>query len=77
MLRNLGLNVFVPLEEWELSQPADPGSIVVTVNGQPALRDPQNGYTYDVSRNVLRFNGAAIPDPGQEITVEYLNNCRP
>ena len=77
VLRNLGLNVFVPLEEWELSQPADPGSINVTVNGQPAIRDPQNGYTYDVSRNVLRFHGAAVPDPGQEITIEYLNNCRP
>jgi len=77
VLRNLGLNVFVPLEEWNLSQPADPGSLAVTVNGQATLRDTQNGYTYDVSRNVIRFNGAAIPDPGQEIRVEYLNNCRP
>jgi hypothetical protein len=73
----LGLNVFVPLEEWELSQPADPGSLIVTVNGQPVIRDAQQGYSYDAGRNIISFNGASIPDPGQEIVIDYLNNCRP
>ena len=77
VLRNLGLNVFVPLEEWELSQPAEPSSITVNVAGQPVLWDAQNGYTYNASQNTLRFNGAAVPEPGEEIVIDYVNNCRP
>jgi hypothetical protein len=77
VLRNLGLNVFVPLEEWQLSQPADPLSITVSVAGQPVVWDAQHGYTYDAGNNTLQFHGAAVPQPGQEIVVDYQNNCRP
>jgi hypothetical protein len=77
VLRNLGLNVFVPLEEWELSQPAQPASLMVTVAGQAIIRDPQQGYSYDASRNIIRFHGVSVPEPGEEILVDYVNNCRP
>ena len=77
VLRNLGLNVFVPIEEWDLSQAADPASVTVTVDGAPVIWDAANGFTYSASRNVVSFHGAAVPQPGQAIDVSYTGNCRP
>ena len=77
VLRNLGLNVFVPLERWELSQAASPASITVTVDGVPVIRSPTNGFTYNASMNYVQLHGTAVPTPGQEIVVSYVGNCQP
>ncbi len=77
VLQNLGLNVFVPIEEWELSQAADPSSVTVIVDGAPVIWDASNGFTYNASTNVVSFFGAAVPEPGQQISVSYTGNCRP
>ena len=77
VLRNLGLNVFVPIEEWELSQSADPTSVTVSVDGRPIIWSQNNGYTYSASRNRIQFHGTSVPTPGQTITVSYVGNCRP
>ncbi|MBI2376505.1 MAG: choice-of-anchor D domain-containing protein [Deltaproteobacteria bacterium] len=77
VLQNLGLNVFVPLESWNLSQAADPASVTVTVDGIPVLFDPSNGFTYSASSNIISFHGSSVPSPGQQIQVNYLGNCNP
>lgn len=76
-LTQLGLDVFVPLDEWNLSQAADPGSVVVTVDGVSVPFDAQDGYTYNPVANSVKFHGDAVPDPGAQIVVEYLGLCRP
>lgn len=77
LVRDLGLDVFTPLNEWELSQSADPASLVVTVDGVQVNVDALNGYTYDLATNSIRFNGASVPVPGAQISAEYTGLCRP
>jgi hypothetical protein len=77
VLESLGLNVFQPIDEWQLSQAAVPSSVSVTVDGVPVIWNENSGFTYDASTNSVRFHGAAIPGPGERIDVNYLGNCRP
>jgi hypothetical protein len=55
----------------------DPASLMVTVDGVPVAPDATNGYTYNPLGNSIKFHGAAIPDPGAEIIVDYTGLCRP
>ncbi|MCC7384791.1 MAG: choice-of-anchor D domain-containing protein [Deltaproteobacteria bacterium] len=77
VLAALGLNVFTPISEWQLSQAAVPASVTVTVDGRPVSWSIVNGFTYDVGTNTVQFHGAAVPGPNQQIDVDYLGNCRP
>jgi hypothetical protein len=77
VLEGLGLNVFTPLSEWQLSQAAVPSSVTVVVDGVPVPWDAVNGFVYDASSNTVRFNGTSVPRPSAQIDVEYLGNCRP
>ena len=43
VLTRLGLDVFTPTDEWDLSQAADPGSLVITVDGVPLTPNTQDG----------------------------------
>ncbi len=77
VLQDLGLSVFTPIDEWDLTQAADPASLVVTVDGVPVARDVNNGYTYNPLGNSIKFHGAALPEPGAEIIADYSGLCRP
>lgn len=77
ILRNLGLDVFTLLTQWSLSQAASPGSVTVTVDGVPIPPSADNGYVYNAGTNVVEFRGAAVPQPGQEVSFSYLGNCTP
>ena len=77
VLDQLGLNVFSPLDEWDLSQSADPGTLVVNVDGVAIRPDALNGYTYLPPTNSVRFNGTSVPAPGSQVVIEYSGLCRP
>jgi hypothetical protein len=77
VLRDLGLNVFTPLDEWALSRQADPATITVLVDGVPVRNDPAEGWTFDRIGNSVEFHGASVPAPGAEIRVSYQGLCRP
>jgi ASPM-SPD-2-Hydin domain-containing protein len=77
ILTNLGLNVFQPINEWDLSQQADPGTLVVSVNGIQVPPNPMSGYTFNASSNSVKFNGASVPPSGATVTVSYSGLCRP
>lgn len=77
VLQNLGLDVFTLLTKWTLSQAAAPGTVTVTVDGVPIPPGNQNGYVYSPATNTVEFFGAAVPQPGQEVTFDYLGNCTP
>ena len=77
LLNGLGLDVFTPLDEWNLTQAADPGTLAVAIDGVTILPDPVNGYTYSLASNSIRFNGTSLPTPGAQITVDYRGLCRP
>ncbi|MCK6549070.1 choice-of-anchor D domain-containing protein [Myxococcota bacterium] len=76
LLQSLGIDTFQPLAEWTLSQAADPGSLTVRVDGVEIPRGT-GGFTYNPSANSIRFDTAAVPSPGAEITVDYSGLCRP
>lgn len=77
VLRDLGLDVFTPIDEWALSQAADPGTLRVAVDGVPVSFDDRQGYTYQASSNSIVFHGSAVPAPGAQVTAEYQGVCRP
>ncbi|MEM7676870.1 MAG: hypothetical protein AAF449_12775, partial [Myxococcota bacterium] len=77
LLTNLGLDVFTPLDEWNLTQAADPSTLRVTVDGVAIQPDPFNGYVYAAQSNSIRFVGSAVPPPGAQITADYAGLCRP
>jgi hypothetical protein len=52
-------------------QPANIGSIQVQVDGVDVPFSTLNGWSYEPGENAIQLNGAAIPDPGQVITIRY------
>lgn len=60
---------------YHLSRQADPGTIVVTVNGVQVPDDPMNGYSYDPGTNSIVFGSAAVPPAGATIDVTYDAEC--
>jgi hypothetical protein len=76
-LSNLGLDVFVPISSWVLSQAADPATLVVNVDGVQVPYDMGNGVTFDARTNSIDFHGSAVPAPGGQIEARYSGSCRP
>jgi hypothetical protein len=77
VLQQLGLDVFTPTDEWDLSQAADPGTIQVTVDGLAVQPGLQNGWSYNLVGNSVKFNGSAVPTPGAQVVITYSGLCRP
>lgn len=77
ILRDLGIDTFTPIDEWELSRQADPATLLVTVDGAPARQSGEEGWTFDPIANSIRFHGTAVPEPGSTIEVAYQGLCRP
>jgi hypothetical protein len=73
----LGLDTFQAFDTFFLSQPAEPSSIRVFVDGIQIPNDPNQGYTYRFQENAIRFEGDAVPGPGASIEVRYSNQCTP
>jgi hypothetical protein len=73
----LGLDTFQAFDTWYLSQPADPSSLNVFVDGVPIPENPTAGFTYQFQENAVRFHGDAVPGPGARIEVRYQNQCTP
>lgn len=77
MLSRIGLGVFTLRTSWSLSRPADASSITVTVAGAPVSQNASSGWTFDAASNSIEFHGAGIPQPGQEIVIQYGALCIP
>ena len=77
LLRDLGLDVFVPVDEWDLSQAAEGASIAVLVDGVPVPASTADGFTYELRGNTVKFHGSAVPSSGAQIEVTYRGLCRP
>lgn len=70
-LHDLGAIASGILEQFTLSEPAHVDSIEVSVDGILVLPDAIDGWTYEAASQLLTFHGAAIPERGSEIVVEY------
>ncbi len=77
VLQQLGLDVFTPTDEWDLTQAADPGSLVVEVDGIQVAPGLQDGWSYNRVGNSVKFNGNTVPAPGSQVVVSYSGLCRP
>jgi hypothetical protein len=77
LLTSLGVDTFTPLDEFTLSQTADPSTLMVSINGTPVLPSAGAGYTFNASQNTVKFNGTAVPPPGATISIGYEGLCRP
>lgn len=59
------------LMRFRLRQVPQPGSLLVFVNGNPVLEDPENGWQFVPGTNALEFHGSAVPDYSARIEVYY------
>lgn len=57
--------------QFYLNREPNPDTIVVTVDGQSAPRDPVNGFVYHPDTNSITFHGAWVPGPGASIGVKF------
>lgn len=53
------------------SEVLDPGSIIVSVDGRRVPNDADDGFTYDAASNSVTLHGDAVPDPGDDVLVQY------
>ncbi|HUU00678.1 MAG TPA: choice-of-anchor D domain-containing protein [Myxococcota bacterium] len=81
-LGNLGIDAFAAIREFPLSRPADPGTIVVTLNDQPVPKASCNdcdactdGWVYYPDTNSVCFGADYVPDKGDKIEVSYTAAC--
>lgn len=75
-MQQIGFNTFTAITQFELERRADQAAgIVVYVDGVPVNPDELNGWEYDPATNSIIFNGTSVPEPGQQITVEYVAEC--
>jgi hypothetical protein len=70
-LQNIGNRAFGLRVEFFLSRAAEPATVQVRVNDQPR----NTGWTYDPNTNSVVFDRASVPQPGDEIEVEYEARC--
>jgi hypothetical protein len=78
-LEHLGIDAFAAIREFPLSRPADPSTIVVTVNGNPVPQASEHegadGWTYEPDSNSVFFGDDVVPDKGDRIEVQYTAAC--
>lgn len=75
--QQIGLDVFQPIDEWDLTGEPEPSTLQITVDGTAVPPDPTNGYTYRATSNSVIFHGSALPAPGTDVTISYQGACRP
>lgn len=68
-LTNVKGHILTMMTEYHFAFTPVESSIVVKVNGQLIPNDPNNGWTYISSRNVIQFHGSAIPPVGARVDV--------
>ena len=72
-LQEIGNQAFGLPVQFFLTRPAESNSIQVSVNG--SMRS--NGWNYDSASNSIIFDEAQVPQPGQQVRVEYNAQCFP
>ncbi|MCB9640227.1 MAG: choice-of-anchor D domain-containing protein [Myxococcales bacterium] len=73
-LNQLGAVTFGLRSQFFLSRPAEPGSIVVKVDGK-IISQGGNGWTFDAAANSITFDVGATPQVGSTVTVTYKARC--
>lgn len=46
-------------------------TIVVKINGNLLVKDPENGWSYNASQKVLRFHGSGVPAANAKVEIDY------
>ena len=70
-LQNIGNRAFGLRVEFFLSRVAEQATIQVRINGTPR----NGGWTYDPATNSVVFDRNSVPEPGDEIEIEYEARC--
>jgi hypothetical protein len=78
-LASIGEIAFGLKVQFFLTRVADPPTIEVTVDGAPCVGSAggMTNWTYDGNSNAVVFNetGGCMPQPGDEIIIEYDTLC--
>jgi len=78
-LASLGFDAFAAIREFPLSRQADPGSIIVTINGtdvpMASSEGAADGWWYYPDTNTIYFGDDYVPEKGDRIEVNYTATC--
>ncbi len=66
-----------PYDRYATSSAVAPGTLTVTVDGQPVVEDAVSGFVFDASRGMVQLNSAVLPTPGSQVRLEYQAACEP
>jgi len=70
-LNLISSTVEAAISEIQLTREPVVSSIVVTVNGVKLAQDATNGWSYDSTTMILKFNGSGIPPAGADVQIIY------
>lgn len=70
-LAQIAQNIASLRRYFPLSAPADPATLVVTVDGAPVAGDSVAGWQYLPAINSVAFLGSYVPDPGSDVRISY------
>lgn len=71
-LSNIRVRIVSILTEFVLDRKPIVSSITVAVDGKTIAQDATNGWTYDSTRNSVRFHGTSIPGDTSTVTIDFL-----
>ena len=79
LMTDLGEDAFAPIRTFPLSRPADPATIVVTVDNTPVpeagIPNGPNGWTYIQQTNAVWFGDNVLPPAGSVVRITYTALC--
>lgn len=70
-VQNVQVRIIQLLTDFYLGRLPRPETIRVYVNGALVAQDATNGWSYDASKNMIRFNGKSIPGIHDSIRVDF------
>jgi hypothetical protein len=70
-LTNVQGRILEIMTEYKLSALPDIATLQIFVNGVKLVESNVDGYSYDATRNSIKFHGNAVPAPGSKIRVMF------
>ncbi|GIL17895.1 MAG: hypothetical protein BroJett040_16460 [Oligoflexia bacterium] len=70
-LENVRVRVSQLMTDFYLDRKPKIDTIKVYVNGREVAKDSVNGWSYDPVKNLIRFNGTAVPNANDVIKVDF------
>lgn len=70
-ITNIQARILEVITEYHLGKKPVEETIIVKVNGQSVANDSINGWTYDSTRNSVKFHGSGVPAADAAVSIDF------